>query len=222
VVNSKGRTDELKIGLFFLIVIGGGFVGVEVIGIKGDQQRYLELFKFWLTLIQVAGIGGITTLLLEWYKESVAKRKRIDEQRRQIFLDARKAYDTLKRTRRLLQDDLKAKHPNIQELAASLNNNQTATSLARGGRVLFDPQLSLESLHEQAKHSSELPKATILANYFHTMETFANDVSDALRASPALTSDQLKLVCDFLDVEQFHKQLSEPYHQAIKILLEEA
>jgi len=69
------RTDVRAIGIFFLVLIAGGIVGAKIIGIKGDAQRYNELFKFYLTLIQVGGIGGIATLLLEWYKQGVAQER---------------------------------------------------------------------------------------------------------------------------------------------------
>lgn len=224
------RAAGLGIGIFFVVLIVSGILGAAVVGTRGSSQRYDELFKFWLTLIQVGGLGGIAALVLERYKQGVAaarlesekqdaKRTRADEQSRQVFFEARKAYDTLKRTRRLLQDELKLKHPTAQQLAAALGNPQTATSLMTHGRALFDPQLLFESLDEQAQHSIDLPRDTNLADCFRRMEKRANEVSDALRASPALNTDQLKAVSDFLDSANFGRDFKVPYHEAIRILL---
>jgi hypothetical protein len=84
---------------------------------------------------------------------------------------------------------------------------------------LFDPQLSLESLDEQAEHSNDLPEAATLAQYFHGMEKQANTVSDALRAAPMLDQRQLQAVCDFLDTDKFRKDFTIPYNEAVQILL---
>ena len=101
---------------FILTLTAGAAIGVAVITSKHDSGTYDgDLLRFCLTLIQVGGFGTVTALLLERHKQSTAAaqqqqaaenaaRRSVEAQCRQMFPEARKGYDALKQTRRLLQD----------------------------------------------------------------------------------------------------------------------
>ena len=101
---NRQRIRYALVGFFVVVGLVAG-IGLYRLGFHGDHDRTNELFRFSLTLVEVAGVGGIATLLVEESSSSLpplinkptilaAERRRIEDQCRQVFFESRKAYDT--------------------------------------------------------------------------------------------------------------------------------
>jgi hypothetical protein len=148
---------------------------------------------------------------MERYRQQEAQRRHVDEQYRQMFFEAREAYDTLKRTRRRLQDDFNTKHPTPQQVGALLANDAgLSTLLIDYGRALFDPQLALEARASRRSIHRICRRRTSFTNTLNKWKR-ANRLSDALRAAPTLAGGDLDTISGFLSSVQFDADFKRPY-----------
>ena len=227
--NDIGEQRRIRLALvgFFLVIGLVAGVGLYRLGVNDEDDRRDELFRFYLTLVEVAGVGGVAALLLERYKELTAaadqraaalaaERRRIEDQCRQMFFESRKAYDDLKETRRRLQD-LLGKQPAAEAILSKAS--EASGQMTEAGCALIEPQLRLEALQEQAQYALKLPVRVGLTQDFSRMERVANKVSDALRASAHMAPRDAERVARFLSARGFGEDFKRPYHRIIRILL---
>lgn len=223
-------------------ILVGCLTGLYVIGFTGygptQTARWTEVFKSLLVVIQVGVIGGLVSLLLERFKSDQAQAaerikrdqaqaanraqqkashaREVAERRTAMFHDTRKAYDAVKKARRVLKARKKEirippSGPNPIDLAWV---NAHRCLIARLGTQLIDAQLSLEFLQEQASHSSHLVPGT-LSETFKGMEKELNATSKIMQQAALrdLTEGEIEHLDNFL--EDGFESFATPYHSVI-------
>lgn len=176
------------------------------------EDRELELLKFGLELFQAVVVGSIAALLLEWFKRIQDSRAATTERREEWSRSARKAYDDIKKRRRLLQDRLGKGTPSAG--ACGQAHNQ----LVEHGEQMIASQLLLEDLLEQVEDSTNAEEQAT-APHLSQMESNLNKLSDSLRSQNRSNGD-IQRIGEFLDRDTFKRDFGHPYHQARSIFLQ--
>src|SRR4051794_30555172 len=106
-ISLRGKSPRFLV--LFILALGLLIATVGVAAIvrqfpERSTEMWLEVGKAALQLGLVVVVGGIVTGLLPIYLESVRRREeRLEEHRRQVFLDLLAAYNRLKGVRRTLR-----------------------------------------------------------------------------------------------------------------------